>query len=288
MNKNVKIGVQMMMLKGKVEEMGIYEVMRKIKELGYPTVEVSQIPMTPENVDELARASKDFDISIGAYSSNLDPMFPGMEAETLTKDFDKIVSDCKKLNCSYIRIGMIPLSILGSKEGFISFAKRADDMAHRLEEEGIHLYYHTHHVEFQKFEGKHGLDYINENSVKLGYEIDLHWAQRAGMNPLNVLEKYSGRLEIIHLKDYRVGNVDASALKEGNVMQFMKDFVSNIEFAELGEGNLDLKAQIDKGLECGVKLFFVEQDDTYGRDPFDSLKMSRDHLISLGYADFLK
>ena len=80
-----KIGVQMMMLKDKVEELGAYETMRKISELGYHAVEVSQIPMTPENVAELKRASEDFDIKIAAMSAGLEPMLPGAPGETLAK-----------------------------------------------------------------------------------------------------------------------------------------------------------------------------------------------------------
>ncbi|MFL6556355.1 MAG: sugar phosphate isomerase/epimerase, partial [Bacillus sp. (in: firmicutes)] len=76
--KKGKIGVQMMMLKGKVEELGAYETMRKVSELGYHAVEVSQIPMTPENVAELKRASVDFDIKIAALSAAVEPMLPGM------------------------------------------------------------------------------------------------------------------------------------------------------------------------------------------------------------------
>ena len=81
--KKGKIGVQMMMLKGKVEELGVYETMRKVRELGYHAVEVSQIPMTTENVAELKRASEDFDIKIAAISAAVEPMVPGMPGETL-------------------------------------------------------------------------------------------------------------------------------------------------------------------------------------------------------------
>ena len=109
--KKGKIGVQMMMLKGKVEELGAYETMRKVSELGYHAVEVSQIPMTPENVAELKRASVDFDIKIAAMSAALEPMLPGAPGETLTNDFEKIVSDCKTLDCNFLRIGMMPLNL---------------------------------------------------------------------------------------------------------------------------------------------------------------------------------
>lgn len=48
-----KIGVQMMMLKEEVEKNGFYEVMKHLTEIGYHAVEVSQIPMTPENIKEM-------------------------------------------------------------------------------------------------------------------------------------------------------------------------------------------------------------------------------------------
>ena len=63
-------------------------------------------------------------------------------------------------------------------------------------------------------------------------------------------------------------------------------FTSRCSIAELGQGNLPLKDCIEAGLEGGAEYFLIEQDDSYGRDPFDCLKDSRDHLISLGYADW--
>ena len=64
-----KIGVQMMMLKGKVEEIGAYETMKRLHELGFRAVEVSQIPMTVENVQALKQASEEFNIEIAALSA---------------------------------------------------------------------------------------------------------------------------------------------------------------------------------------------------------------------------
>ena len=63
-------------------------------------------------------------------------------------------------------------------------------------------------------------------------------------------------------------------------------FTNLIEFAEIGEGNLDIKAIIEAGIESGAQYFLIEQDDTYGRDPFDCLKTSADNLRELGYADW--
>ncbi|QGQ45094.1 sugar phosphate isomerase/epimerase family protein [Metabacillus sediminilitoris] len=284
--KKGKIGVQMMMLKGKVEELGAYETMRKIKELGYRAVEVSQIPMTAENVAELKRASKDFDIKIAAMSASLEPMLPGAPGETLTNDFEKIVNDCKTLECNFLRIGMMPLHLMGDKDKIMDFISRAEEMAVRLAEHGIELYYHTHHLEFQKYDGVYLLDMIKNNTTKLGFELDVHWIQRAGENPVEFVKQYAGRISLLHLKDYRIGQMDLSKVDFNDMANFMQIFTNTIEFAEVGEGNLDMKAIIEAGLESGAQYFLVEQDNVYGRDPFDCLETSAENLRKLGYSDW--
>ena len=80
--------------------------------------------MTAENVAELKRASEDFDIKIAALSAAVEPMMPGMPGETLTSDFEKIVNDCKTLDCNFLRIGMLPLTCMGHKDKIMEFIER--------------------------------------------------------------------------------------------------------------------------------------------------------------------
>ena len=283
--KKGKIGVQMMMLKGKVEELGAYEVFRRLRELGFSSVEVSQIPMTPENVQEMKRACEDFDIVVAACSASLEPTFPGQPGEFLTTGFDKIVEDCKTLNCNFLRIGMLPFSSMGSREKALDFVQRCDEIAERLAEHDIELYYHNHHIEFVKYDGQYLLDIIRDNTKYMGFEIDVHWVHRGGEDPIRVLKNYKNRVKLLHLKDYRIAEVklpeDSSDRKA-----FFDAFVNVIEFAELGQGNLPIQEIIEAGLEAGSQHFIIEQDDQYGRDPFDCLADSRDYLIELGYGDW--
>lgn len=282
-----KIGVQMFTVKEKIKELGVYEVMRKISELGYCAVEVSQVPMTADNVAELKRASQDFDIKIAALSAGLEPMLPGAPGETLQSDFDKIVNDCKQLNCNFLRIGMMPLHLMGNKEDIMGFVERAEAMAHRLSEHGIELYYHTHHLEFQKFDGVYLLDIMKNNTTKLGFELDVHWIQRAGVNPVEFVKQYKGRISLLHLKDYRIAPMDLTDVDFSKDMaKFMDRFVNTIQFAEVGEGNLDIPAIIEAGLESGAQYFLVEQDEQYGRDPFECLRVSAENLRKMGYSEW--
>lgn len=280
-----KIGVQAMMLKGKFEELGAYETLKRIHEIGYHAVEVSQIPMTEENVQEIKRASDEFKIEIASLSAPLTPQVP--DGESLDTHFDKIVADCQTLDSKIVRIGMLPFDAMASLDSVIEFCHAADEVAQRLLEKGIKLYYHNHHVEFVKYDGELLMDIIRREAPNLGFEIDVHWVQRGGLSPVDVLNKYKGKVDLVHLKDYRVAPIPPeafSALETGDVAQFYHYFTSNIQFAELGEGTLDFRSIIEQGIESNVKYFLVEQDDLYGKDPFDCLQVSKNYLDELGYS----
>ena len=139
-------------------------------------------------------------------------------------------------------------------------------------------------MEFSKYDGKYLMDIMVEESDPeyLGFELDVHWLQRGGVNPLEWIKKLEGRTKIIHIKDYRIAQTfDMS----GGVAGIMRAMADVVEFAEIGEGNLDIKSIIDLAEETGVEHIFIEQDNTYGRDPYDSLEISARNLRSLGYED---
>lgn len=145
-----KIGVQAMMLKEKFEELGPYETLKKVSELGYNAIEISQIPMTAENVAEIKKASEDFNLEIASLSANVKPAAGNDDLET---QYDKIVADCKTLGVDLVRIGMLPFESMKTLETVLDFCRQANDFAIKLKEEGIKLYYHNHHIEFKKYDG---------------------------------------------------------------------------------------------------------------------------------------
>ncbi|OON99189.1 MAG: sugar phosphate isomerase [Epulopiscium sp. Nele67-Bin004] len=280
-----KIGVQMFMFKDVITEIGPYETLKKFHELGFSSVEVSKVPMTAENISELKKASEDFNIEISAMSAAVDPQFPG--GESLSTDFDKIVADCKTLGCKFLRIGILPFTYLGSEEKSIKFAKECDKYAEMLDKHGIKLYYHNHHCEFIKYDGKYLLDLIKENTSKLGFEIDVFWVQRGGENPVKIIREYKGRVDLVHLKDYQIVEPDFGDIDITNTSEAFKAFNDTVRFAEVGDGSLDFTEIVKAAVDADVKYLFIEQDDTYGRDPFKCLEKSKEYLIKLGFGNML-
>lgn len=289
MSKKGLIGVQMSTIApAKMPSFDAYDVMAKLTDIGFHCAEVSQVPMTKENVAGFRRAIDELNFNFSSLSAAVAPLYPGMPGEYLSNedDFKKMVDDAKTLDVDMFRIGMMPMNCIGNIEKCIDFAKQAEEYCAKLKEVGIDLYYHNHHIEFMKLEnGKYLLDVLRENAPHMGFELDTHWIHRGGENPVEFIKKYAGSVRLLHLKDYKIANVEMPDMSGPDGMQkFVSAFFDKpVRFAELGAGSLPLKECIEAGLAGGAEYFLIEQDDSYGRDPFDCLKDSRAHLVELGY-----
>ena len=292
MSKKGLIGVQMSTIApAKMPSFEPFEVMGKLTDIGFHCAEVSQVPMTKENIAGFRKAIDELKFNFSSLSAAVAPLFPGQPGEYLSNpdDYKKMVEDAKTLDVDMFRIGMMPMNAIGDVQKCIDFAKQAEEYCLQLKEDGIDLYYHNHHIEFMKLEnGKYLLDVLRENAPTMGFELDTHWIHRGGENPVEFIKKYAGSVRLLHLKDYKIANVEMPDMTKGFDMKAFANafFAQPVRFAELGAGSLPLKACIEAGLEGGAEYFLIEQDDSYGRDPFDCLKDSRDHLIELGYADW--
>lgn len=282
-----KIGVQAMMLKGSFAEIGAFETLRKVSELGYNAVEMSQIPMDEKNLAELDLARSDLGMDIASQSVMM--IKPdGPIGESLNDDFERIVENCQRLGTKLVRIGMLPFPAMRSERALIDFAKEANDHALALQEHGIGLYYHNHHIEFAKSNGRLLLDVIHENSPSMGLEVDVHWVARGGMDPVRTLNKYADCAAMVHLKDYRIAALDDEAFAlydAGDMAGFMERYKAIVQFAEVGEGNLDFPSIIDTSLEIGANYLLVEQDELYGRTVWEALATSQRNLVAMGHAN---
>ena len=286
------IGVQMSTIApNKMPKFDAYESMARLADIGYKCIEISQVPMTDENVKGFRRAIDELGLNVAAVSAltAANPMMPGCDMSN-PDEMKKMIADAKYLDCDMFRIGGMPIEARFSLQAAVDFAKQADDFACQLKEQGIDLYYHNHHFEFVRHEGQFLMDIIKENTKHLGFELDIHWIHRGGVDPIKFINQYAGRIRLQHLKDYRIGHMampeDVDFNSREGMMQAYAAMNNIVEFAEVGEGTLDIPGCIEAGLNGGSEYFLVEQDMTYGRDPFESLKISHDNLVKMGYGDW--
>ena len=83
------IGVQMSTIApNKMPKFDAFESMQKLTDLGYHCIEISQVPMTPENVAGFRKAIDELGMKVSSCTASVAPMVPGMPGEFLNNPDD--------------------------------------------------------------------------------------------------------------------------------------------------------------------------------------------------------
>lgn len=251
------IGAQLFTIREHMQtEEDFYESMKKIKAAGYSIVQISGTPLKAEYMkkvlDELGLKCVVTHRGFVDFKNNLDEIM----------EYNRI------LGCDSCSIGIAPIEDLKTSEGVTKFISEANEIADKLYENGFVFGYHNHNVEFVKFDGKTIMERLltETNPDKFKFIVDTYWLQMGGVNPVEYIKKLGDRAMYVHFKDFRLD----------------PETPFQPEFAEIGEGNLDWDSIIKACEEAGTKYALVEQD-VCRRDPFESLKISYDYLVTKGF-----
>ncbi len=230
----------------------IIQTMKKVAAAGYEAVQLSALgPMGPAELREVCAGE-----GLTICSTHTD-------YERMRDEPEAVIEEHKILDCQYPAIGGLPAEYRNA-QGFAKFAKEASQVAARLAEGGLTFGYHNHNFELEKFGDRTGLQILFEDSDPryFTFEIDTYWVQAGGGSPVAWINKLKDRLPLLHLKDMTMRGRE----------QIM---------AEVGEGNLDWPGILEAAKNVGVVWYIVEQD-TCERDPFESLNISLDNLKAMG------
>jgi sugar phosphate isomerase/epimerase len=224
----------------------------KVRELGYEHVQLSGLgPMTTAQVKALAA-----DAGLGICATHED-------ARELVEEPRKVADRLSELGCRYTAYPAphVPLETLDQVFELADALSRAGEV---LRSRGQLLTYHNHALEFRKLGGKAILDWLYERTdpVLVHGEIDTYWVQAGGGDPAAYCARLSGRLPLLHLKDYAIDAQNAPAM------------------AALGEGNLNFPTILREADAAGCEWFIVEQDRGF-TDPFEAIAVSLRYLKSL-------
>ncbi len=226
--------------------------LEKIKKIGYDVVQVSGICQM--DWSELAKMLSDNGLTCCATHVGFDK---------LKNETDKVIEEHKEIGCKYPAVGAMPREFW-NRDGFYEFARQADEVGSKLASAGLVFGYHNHSFEFERFDGKTGFDILFENTKpeNLVSELDTYWVHHGGCDVAKTIEKLSGRIPLLHMKDMMI-----------------KD--NKQVFGEVGEGNLDWPAILASCKSAGVEWYIVEQDECPG-DPFESLAVSLRNMKEMG------
>ena len=175
--------------------------------------------------------------------------------------------------------------LLAGSDKWDSTVDRFNKIASVFAENGIMLGYHNHDFEFEKFEGKYLHDWIFDSvpADKIFPEIDTCWVHYAGIKPDEKIREFSGRVPVVHLKDFVCKNlgggpvydlIDNSGKDSGKTKED-----NGFEFRPLGMGIQDFASILKACEECGTETVIVEQDRTYGgMSELEAARISREYL----------
>ena len=279
------IAVQMIIFGNEVVEHGYEKVLRYIKELGVNEIELSKLPVNRETMPEIERLCNELGLHACAMNAGYAPSKDG--SLNVTENLDEIAEYANRLDCKYVRIGSLPSWVYGKEEAHLRYAAGLEECGRRFAAHGIKFYHHHHEFEFQRYGDKYGFELLIEHTSPehVGFELDTHWLQYAGQEPISWIRRMQGRAELVHLKDYRiVMPPEGVSGTETSPKELRK---KDVQFAEIGTGSLDMPAIIRACIETGVKYMPIEQDTPYNLSPYDSIRISVENIRKMGFSDCL-
>jgi len=81
--------------------------------------------------------------------------------------------------------------------------------------------------------------------------VDVFWVYHGGVDPISLLDKYTGKFPLFHLKDMKIGAVGD---KSGS-----QDVETSVT---LGKGQIDIESIVKKATKQGAKFFFIEDESS--------------------------
>ena len=245
----MKIGAQLFTVREFTQTVQDFaQTIKKIADIGYKYVQISAIGAIP--AQEVANICNDNGIGIVVTHTN---------PTRIKNETEAVIADHNIMGAKYVGIGAMPGDYERTVDGVRRFISDFMPAAELLQSAGMQLMYHNHDFEFEKYDGKRMIEYLQDEFKHIGFILDSYWVQAAGGDPSDWLTRLSGRVPVIHFKD-------------------MAWVQGRIRMAEVMEGNINWSALFAACKSAGVDYAMVEQDDCYGADPFECLRTSFNNL----------
>lgn len=281
------IGIQLYTLRDQLSK-DVKGTIEKVAQTGYSHVETfygytaagqkDQFwGLDPKGLKALLKANKLVTHS-GHYQLN-DYLTPGNGNDEALK---VQIGIAKELGQKYLVVPIPPRDLWDklTADDYKFIADQLNKAGEVAKKAGLKIGYHNHYWEFKqqadvKMSGYEILLTRTEPSL-VTFELDLFWAIKSGIDPVELFKKHPGRFAMWHVKDIDKSATEKIAGGDADHKTAM-EILPLVKFAEVGTGAVDFKEIFANASVAGVKYAFVEQDKI-SIDPFVSIKESYDYV----------
>ncbi|GAC1364401.1 MAG: sugar phosphate isomerase/epimerase [Ktedonobacteraceae bacterium] len=225
------------------------QTVRRVAEIGYKGVEFAGYGGLPAR-DMTALLSETGLKAVGTHV--------GLAA--LDTDLEQQIDYSLEIGCPLLILPSIDKRLLLNEESLKQVAEKFNMFGQRCKERKLTFGYHNHDFEFEKVGHETLLERLmaatDPELVKM--ELDTYWVAYAGLDPIQLIQRYTGRIASLHLKDMTPGRT----------------------FTEVGAGTLDIAGYTEAGQAAGVTVYIVENDKPElpslesARNSFDNMHRS--------------
>ncbi len=238
-------------------EEGFLKTALALAGMGYDTIQYSGAPYDPERIKSVSKAS------------GLPVVLTHVPMDRIINDTDALMKEHESFGCRYIGLGAMNAEAFSDADKFKQTVEALNSAGKKMADNGFTFCYHHHHFEMYKIDGKTVIDHILDEAPYIHFTADTYWLQYGGADVIKTIEKMAGRIDCLHLKDYRINK----RIKENGGVSFEPGF------APVGDGVLDFKAIVEAAKKSGTVHFLVEQDDAVNYpDPLGQVKRSIDYI----------
>ena len=220
---------------------GFRETCHTLKDMGYDSIQISGVPYDPELIKSVSEETA------------LPVVLTHVGIDRILHDTDTLMDEHAYFGCQNIGLGSFPFTSMEDHGKMVEQVAQLNEAGEKMAKRGFKFFYHNHHYEFFKHGDKTVYDYMIENTPFVNFTLDTYWLQYGGVSIVKYVEKMKGRIDCVHLKDYRIVH------KKGKTPE---DF-GPVEpaYAPVGDGTLDFADIIPAMQASGTKHFIVEQDN---------------------------
>lgn len=214
-----------------------------------------------KSIDDVNKILKDHGLTTPGTHSDLD---------TLMNKMGALAESANNLGQKYVTLPSIPEDYRKSTDDYLKVAEIFNTIGANAQKYGVKFAYHNHGYGLKPdANGTMPLQLIMDNTDAslVFFEMDVFWTAAGGQDPIALLDKYSNRYKLLHLKDMKEKKTFSG--NGGTVPEWIELFPL---MTPSGQGVLNVDGIVKKGLDIGIEHFFVEQDMV--ADPETALSVS--------------